>query len=515
MTKDGLLLGIDLGTGGCKITIIDPSGTVVLEGVKEYKTYHPHPGWSEQDPEDWYEAVCGILKSMRDNGKTDLGQRIAALSLDGSTHNAVLLDKNFKVLRPAIMWTDQRSVEESAWLEDKFGELIFKKAYQKPSPTWTLPQLMWVRKHEPKVFSQITYIMFVKDYIRYRLTGTWHTDYIEAQGTLFFDMEEQKWSKEICKIGGIPLSVLPPLVKPTDITGKITKNAASQTGLAQGTPVIAGSSDSAIEDYGAGAVKPNQCIIKLATAGNVNVMTDRPCPHPQTLTYSHVVPGMWYTVVATNTAASAKRWFRDLFCSEEVEEAKKSGRNVYELMDNKASKAPVGSDGLFFHPYLLGERAPYWDPCLRAGFAGITMQHSKAHFIRALLEGVAFSLRDCFRVIEGMGLMFEDIRLIGGGARSLLWSQIVSNVFGREVLRPSVSDASFGAALLAGVGIGIFENERQAVEKCVRIADIIKPQPEIHDKYEKLFKLYCQIHDNLAPVYSQLDSVLKLDRENK
>jgi xylulokinase len=253
-------------------------------------------------------------------------------------------------------------------------------------------------------------------------------------------------------------------------------------------------------------------ILKLATAGNVNVMTAEAHPHPRTLTYSHVIPGMWYTVVATNTAASAERWFRDLFCAEEARRAGEEGRSVYALMHEAAATVPAGSDGLFFHPYLLGERAPYWDPNLRGSFVGVTMRHTKAHFLRALLEGVAFSLRDCFRTICDLGLPVYEIRLIGGGARSTLWTQIMADVFARPIVRTEGCDASFGAALLAGVGIGIFASPAAAVDHCTRVRDVLEPDPQAADLYARLFPLYCRIHDDLAATYSVVNRTLDLDK---
>ena len=471
-----VLLGIDVGTSGCKITAIDDSGRILDEGFAEYDTSHPHPGWAEQAPEDWCAAVRDILSEVAAHGKVRMAD-VAALSLDGSTHNAVLLDGEMRVVRPTIMWTDQRAVAESRELTEAHGDAIFATAYQMPAPTWTLPQMLWLQRNEPEVLPKASHMMFTKDYVRWRLTGEWCTDTIEAQGTLFFDMANQKWSESLCELAGIPLDILPPLVAPTDVVGKVTNAASREFGLPSGIPVVCGCSDSAVEDYAAGAIEPGCCILKLATAGNVNVMTDRAVPNRRTLTYSHVVPGMWYTVVATNTAARAQRWFRDHFYRDGADRAADQRRSVYALMDEEAAQSPPGADGLFFHPYLQGERAPYWDPQLRASFVGATMRHGRADFIRALLEGVVFSLRDCFRVIEEMGLDVTELRLIGGGARSALWTQIAADVFGREIIVPQGCDASFGSALLAGVGTGVFADERDAVRRCLKENRPSRPTP--------------------------------------
>ncbi len=496
-----LLLGIDLGTSGCNVTVIDAQGHIAGEGFGEYPTHRPHPGWAEEDPEDWCRVLRSILAELRERLDFD---RIAAIALDASTHNAVLLDRDMQVVRPTIMWTDQRAVAEAAELNREHGDIIFSTGYQMAAPTWTLPQMLWLQRHEPEALQRTTRMMFVKDYVRWRLTGEWCTDTIDAQGTLFFDMANTRWSEELCALAGIPLSILPPLVKPTDVVGEVTARGAAEFGLPRGIPVVAGTSDSAVEDYAAGAIEPGSCILKLATAGNVNVMIDRAVPHPKTLTYSHVVPGLWYTVVATNTAALAQRWFRDHFGAAEVAECAASGRKVYALMDDEAATVPPGAEGLFFHPYLQGERAPYWDADLRASFVGATMRHTRAHFVRALLEGVVFSLRDCFRTIEEMGLPVHEFRLIGGGAKSALWTQIVADVFGHDVVVPLGCDASFGSALLAGVGVGIFPDEGSAVRQCLREKAPCAPQPAASDRYQRLLPLYYQIHDALAPVYHQL-----------
>lgn len=499
MPERNLLLGIDFGTGGCKVTVIDAAGVFQGEASVEYRTYFPHPGWSEQDPADWYAAMCEVLKKLRAEG-VDFS-RIAALAFDGSTHNAVLMDAQMKPLRRTIMWTDQRSVRECAELKARAGE-IFETAWQMPTPTWTLPQMMWLKNNEPDVLKRTKHILFVKDYVRFQVTGVAATDHIEAQGTLFYDMANRRWSPELAELAGLDPAVLPELVNPTDVLGSVSAKASADTGIPEGTPVVCGTSDSAVEDYGAGAIEPGDCIVKLATAGNVNVMTSSAHPYPTTLTYSHVIPGMWYTVSATNAAALCQRWFRDLFCDAEKAAAQKLGINAFELLDREANRSPLGANGVFFHPYLQGERSPYWDANLRASFTGLAISSTKGDVIRALLEGVAFSLLDCYGLIEQMQLPVKRIFLIGGGARSRLWSEIVCDVFNLPVQVPIPGDASFGSALLAGTGVGLFANSADAVRKCLRIDREIYPDPERAAQYAALFRKYKSVHDALAPIYS-------------
>ena len=489
MKKD-YLLGIDFGTGGCKVTVIDPSGTVVESASGEYPTIHPKPAWAEQNPSDWYRVMCAVL------GKLKHRKQVAAIALDSYTHGAVLLDRSLNVVRPTIIWTDQRSVQECQELKKHAG-LIFKTAYQAPTPTWTLPQMLWLKNNEPRALKRTRHILFVKDYVRFLLTDEMACDSVEAQGTLFWDMKRGCWSEELCALAGIPVKQLPRIAKPTDLAGKITRRAAEDTGLPEGIPVVMGASDSAVEDYAAGAIEPGQCILKLATAGNVNVMTSKAHPHRETLTYSHVVPGLWYTVTATNSAAVCQRWYRDMFCTPGTS---------YDVIDSEATKAPHGSNGVFFHPYLQGERSPYWDANLRGSFTGLSMANTRGDIARALLEGVAFSLRDCYRTIEKMTLPVNEFLLIGGGAKSALWSSIVCDLFNAPVKCPACCDASFGSALLAGVGTGVFADEVTAVRQCLHFDRELRPNDERAAFYNARFAHYRAIHDAMAKCYTRLNA---------
>ena len=511
-----LLLGIDFGTGGCKVTAIGADGAFAGEASVEFATYHDHPGWSEQEPSDWWDALCNALKRLAAKG-VNLAD-VAALSLDGSTHNAVLLDEMWRPVRRTIMWTDQRSTAECEELRNQSwgagasspASYIFAKCYQMPAPTWTLPQMMWLKKHEPEALAKTAHVLFVKDYVRFLLTGEAATDYIEAQGTLMWDMAASRWDEDLVQMSGLRRGQMPRIIAPTDLAGRITATAAVATGLTAGTPVVCGSSDSAVEDYGAGAVEPGDLIIKLATAGNVNSMTAEAHPHPKTLTYGHIVPGMWYSVSATNAAALCMRWIRDTFftpCGGAAGgirgEDSPSPLPLFALIDSEASASSVGANGVMFHPYLQGERCPYWDANLRASFTGVSISSVRGDFARAVMEGVAFSLRDCYRTLEEMRLPVKRIFLIGGGARSSIWSEIVANVFNCSVAVPSPGDASFGACLLAGVGIGLFADPKDAVARCLHIDRTIAPNPEAAAQYAALFSRYRAIHDALAPIYSR------------
>lgn len=495
-----LLIGVDLGTGGCKITLLDPAGKVVGDSFTEYKTAYPRQGWAEQNPEDWIKAFVLTLQTVLQAAGADVSD-ILALSVDASTHNAVLTGQEGQILRPCIMWMDQRSFPQVKKLEDRMGDFIFRVTFNKVNPTWTLPQLLWIRENEPEVLRRTERIFFTKDYLRYRLCGTWETDHIDAQGSMLFDGSKKEWSQDLIQETGLALTVFPPVVKPTTVCGKVTRQAARETGLREGIPVIVGTSDTAAEDYGAGAIEPGHGIVKMATAGNVCIMSARPRPTPAAFNYPHVVEGLWYIVAGTNSCASANRWYRDVLCRWEAEEAKAEGESAFRKMDEMAARVPLGAQGLFFHPYLMGERSPYFDPYLRASFVGATMGHQKEHFSRAVLEGVAYSLLDASRVIKDLGQDLRDLRLIGGGGRSPLWRQILADVMGKPILIPSAGDASFGTALLAGAGIGLFADPQTAVRQAVRYEAEIQPNPQNHEQYRKYFSVYQKIHDQLASVY--------------
>jgi xylulokinase len=496
-----LLLGIDVGTGGCKTTLIDSDGKFIADGYTDYPTAHPLVGWAEQKAENWFPAFLKSLHIALLKGGASADQ-IIGLSVDASAHNAVLLDSHDNVLRDTIMWTDQRSTKEVSYLLENFANEIFKIGYQRPSPTWTLPQLMWIKANEPEVFKKIDRIMFIKDYIRYLLTGNWNTDYIEAQGSLLFDNIKWNWSKDLCSMGDISIDLLPPIIKPTDIAGYITKEASALTGIKEGVPVVNGASDTALENYCVGAIKEGHCVVKIATAGTISVFRSKAYPNPKALTYSHVVNGLWYTCLATSSAAFSLRWYRDVFCQMEYAQEKSGGKDVYRMLDEEASVIPAGSEGLIFHPYLMGERSPYWDSKLCGSFTGITAHHTRGHFNRAILEGVAYSIKDNFNLAEKM-TDISEVSFVGGGAKSPLWRTILASMLNKPVLKFEKDDSSFGAALLSGVGIGIFKDHEEAIKKSVHLSERVMPDDESHKVYEKDFVFYKNIHDVLAEIYHQ------------
>ncbi len=487
------VLGVDIGSGSVKLTLLSRCGEITGTAACEYPTSYPCVGWCEQNPEDWCKAFQSALADilLTTNIKAE---QITAMALDAATHTAVLLDENMQVIRPAILWTDQRSKEEAQWLKDNCMDVIKKQSINAPTTIWTLPQFMWLQKHEAEAWSRIHKILFAKDYLRFRITGTIETDIIDAAGSMFYDVFNDYWSDELCAIGKINKDWLPRICKPTDIAGNVTLAAQNEFGLSATTKVLVGTTDTVMEILASGSVEPGHATVKLATAGRICVITDSHLDSRFVFNYRHVVPGLWYPGTGTASCAASYRWYRDTI-----------GRETFEDLNVPAEKIPAGSDGLIFHPYLNGELTPYNNPELKGSYTGISSCHTTAHFTRATLEGVAMSLKDCLQTLYDLGVEMKRVRIIGGGAKGLLWRQIVSDVLGIELQKVRVDDSSFGTAMLAAVGIGWFESFTEATEKCVEIDSVTTPNAENQTVYQSLFERYKKIHDVLAPIYSSAE----------
>ena len=479
-THPQALLGIDLGAGSLKATLIDPAqGRVLGSASHPITTRIPHPGWSEQDPQEWYQALCTAVPQAL--GNADLpAANILALAVSAGAHIPVLLDASDQPIRPAILWNDQRSAAEAAELREQHGALIEQTSLNRANPTWTLPMLAWLRRHEPQALARTRRLCLAKDYLRLQLTGAWASDYSDAVGALLADNARRDWSAELCELIDWPPANLPPLLSATASAGQITAQAAADTGLLPGTPVMTGSNDTTVELFGVGALKSGQAAIKLATAGVLFLTVDEPRVLPPISCYPHLLDGMYYLATGTNSCASAHRWARDTLFAE----------LSFDDFDALARTAPAGAAGLIFHPYLQGERGPHWNPQLRANFLGLTMQHQRAHFARAVYEGIAYSINDLLHDARGKGLQFSAARLLGGGARSAVWRQILADITGLVMEIPENSDASFGSALVAGIGAVVFSSPQEAVARCVRIVQRAEPDSGRHAFYQTLFAIY-------------------------
>lgn len=486
------VLGADIGSGSVKLTLLAKDGSITADAQCEYPTAHPCVGWCEQDPEDWCRAFQTALKLLLQ--KTGISpQQIKAVAPDAATHTAVLLDKDWKVLRPAILWTDQRSIEQVNRLRREHLSLIREQTLNAPTTIWTLPQLMWLRENEPVIWGKICHILFAKDYLRQRLTGSQEaavTDNIDAAGSMFYDVMAQSWSVALCQIGQIDMQWLPKVCPPTELFGCVSETAAEEFGLAPGTKVFVGTTDTAVELLAAGSTEPGHATVKLATAGRICVIAKSKLDSEFIFNYRYLEPGLWYPGTGTASCANSYRWYRDTL-----------GNRSYEELNQDAAQVPPGSQGLMFHPYLNGELTPYNDPNLRGSYTGISAAHTQAHFTRATLEGVAFSLRECLNTLYALGVEMSRVRVIGGGAKGTLWRQIIADVLNLKLEKVQVDDSSFGSAMVAAVGVGWYDSFTQAAEACVKIDCVCTPIPENRQVYDQLFQRYKTVHDVLAPIY--------------
>ena len=494
------LVGVDIGSGGCKVVIIDPSGQIKGEAYQEWTTHYPHPGWSEQDPAEWEKTLGITMRAAMIKGEIR-PREVAAIALGSATHSIVFLDGNDQVLRPAFLWTDKRTLPQVEWLRETHGDLIFREALHAPNVNWSLPYLLWVRENEPHVWARTERVAMPKDYIRFRLTGIWASDPIDAVGTLMFNPANRSWSEKICNALDIPLDILPSLSPPEEIIGPLSKYAAQLLGLREGTPVITGTTDQACEALGSGAISPGQGIVKLATAGNVAVVTDAPHPDPlKVYAYLHIVPGQWYTLTGTTSCAVCYRWLRDTFFEDFKSENVGNRASAYERMDSMAGEVEEGCEGLYFHPNLHGS---FTSPRMKGDFIGISFRHTRAHFARSVLEGIAFSLYEAYERLEALAVNADDLRIIGGGSKSPLWQQIICDVFGQAILVPTVSDSSFGAAILAAIATGIFRDAEDAVNQCVHYKRSLEPDRRRNELYQQLYAGYRESQSSLEPIYNK------------
>jgi xylulokinase len=502
MTTESLL-GIDLGSGSLKASVVAMDGRLLGEASHAIETSILRFGWAEQDPEAWWDALCAAVPRAVANAGIPR-MEIRGIGVSGGAHIPVLLDEADRVIRPAILWADQRSAAEAKELHERAGETIIRTSLNRVNPTWSLAMLAWIKRHEASAASGVRKLMLSKDYLRFRITGTWETDYSDVIGALMGDHRTRSWSPELCALIDWPLDTLPRVVDPSYVVGGVSPAAAEALSLEPGTPVVCGSNDTTVEFFGVGATRPGMAAIKLATAGVLFLATQGPVVKPPISCYPHIVDGMYYLATGTNSCASAHRWLRDrMFLG-----ADGDGAAAFAEMDRLAAQVPPGAGGLLFHPYLQGERAPYWDPLLRADFIGLTMQHEKAHFARALYEGIAFSIRDLLETARGFGLEFGATRLIGGGSRSATWRQIMADVTGLLIEKPENGDASYGAALVAGIGIGAFASPEDAIRRCVRIVGRAEPDAARHRFYSELFQIYKDAQAALAPIDHRLHKLV-------
>jgi len=494
------VLGLDVGTGGTRAVVIDEAGRVVASATEEHEPFaSPSIGWAEQRPEDWWRAAGIAIRKALGEGKVRSDQ-IVCVGFSGQMHGAVMLDSAGEVVRPALIWCDVRTEKQCLELNQRIGRDRLIQLTCNPALTnFTLTKLLWVRENEPENWQRVRSVMLPKDYVRFRLTGERATDVADASGMLMLDVARRRWSGEVLQAVGIDPALLPALYESPEVCGKVSDKGAVASGLAAGTPVVAGAGDQAAGATGMGIVRPGAVSATIGTSGVVFAATDRPAldTKGRMHTFCHAVPGRWHVMGVTQAAGLSLRWFRDNFgCA-----AATDGRDPYELLTAEAAKVPAGADGLLWAPYLMGERTPHLDANARGALVGLTASHTRSHVVRAILEGVAFSLQDSFTMLREMQVPVTSIRLGGGGARSELWRQIQADIYGQEVERVEAEEgAAYGAALLAGVGAKMWASVEEACDAVVKVKDRVRPNPANASKMTSCYVGYRRLYPALKQV---------------
>lgn len=495
-------MGIDVGTGGTRAVIIDASGRMIASASEDHAPFaSPAVGWAEQHPDDWWRAAqVAIRKTLRESKLS--AAKISCVGFSGQMHGAVMLDSTGNVVRPALIWCDVRTQKQCDDLTEQIGrERMIELTANPALANFTLTKLLWVRDNEPANWRRVRSVMLPKDYVRFKLTGRAATDVTDASGTLMLNVAHRRWCDELLNAVQIDLSILPDLYESPAVCGRISASSAEASGLAAGTPVVAGAGDQAAGAVGLGVIAPGAVHATIGTSGVVFASTDRPLTDPQGRlhTFCHAMPDRWHVMGVTQAAGLSLRWFRDNF----FRESANGGADLYARMTEEAEKAPVGSEKLLWAPYLMGERTPHLDATVRGALVGLTASHTRAHVIRAILEGVAFSLKDTFAIFEEMGIPVSNIRLGGGGARSRFWRRVQSDVYGRTVQILKVEEGpAYGAAILAGVGAGVWPSVEAACESVVRIAECVEPDPEHVAILSAQYARYRRIYPAMKSIYS-------------
>lgn len=499
-----IVLGLDVGTTGAKAVAVTASGATAASAVVEYPLLSPKPGWAEQRPADWKRAAFEALARLTRHPQVNRAD-IKGLGLTGQMHGSVFLDADNGVLRDAILWCDQRTAKQCEDITSKVGAPRLIEMVCNPALTgFTAPKILWLRENEPAVYEKVRKVLLPKDYIRFELTGEFATDVADASGTLLFDVKNRKWHTELMTLLDIPQDFMPRAYEGTEITGSLTVEAAEATGLPKGLPVVAGGGDQAAGGVGCGIVRSGIISSTVGTSGVVFAFSDKVTldPEGRVHTFCHSVPGKWHVMGVVLSAGGSLRWFRDAFCQAETAVAAQTGRDPYEYITDAAERAPLGAEGLLFLPYLTGERTPHKDPYARGAFVGLSLRHTRAHMARAVLEGVAYAMRDSLDIMRGMGVPITQVRASGGGARSSFWRQIQADVNKAPLVTIHVDEGpAYGAALLATVETGLYGSVEEACDATIAVVDTCQPDPVRAAQYDPWFDLYQQSYRALAPVF--------------
>lgn len=496
-----LLLGVDIGTSGCKVAAFTPDGEVVCTQTVEYPVYYPMEGWAEQDPNEWWSAVCSAIRSLFADGCIHPSE-IAAIGVDGQSWSAIPITASGEVLHRTPIWTDTRSWEICQNLKETLDETqLFSISGNPLQPTYTLPKILWFKEHIPEVYQRAHKILQSNSFIVYRLTGVMTQDLSQGYGYSCFDMHHGRWDPSVCHDVGLNPDLLPEIVACHQVVGTVTGAASEATGLLQGTPVVAGGLDAACGALGVGVIENGQVQEQGGQAGGMSICLDDCRADPRLILGQHVVPGKWLLQGGTVGGSGVVRWLEAQFCAEERQAAQTNGRSSYQEMDLQAQLIPPGSEGVIMLPYMAGERSPIWNPKAKGVFYGLDFSKTRAHMIRAGMESVAFSLQHNLMVAKEAGAHIARLRSMGGAANSRLWMQIKADVTGKAIDIPASDTATtFGAAILAGVGVGIYPSFASAVQQSIQIKKTYLPDPENHARYKAAFAQYLDLYEAVKPL---------------
>ncbi|MDC1004420.1 xylulokinase [Opitutales bacterium] len=497
-------IGIDIGTSSVKALLIDSGGRVIKTSVPEYSFQTPKPLWAEADPLDWWEATQQAIKELLLKVQSS---EIAGIGLTGQMHGMVAMNKEGSVLRPCIMWNDQRSHLECDEITERVGQKKILSITGNPVlPGFTAPKILWTQKNEPDLFALIDKVVLPKDFIRYKLTGSFFSDVSDASGTSLLDVGKRTWSQEMFDCMGWPISWMPEVTESTEVSAKISAEAATLTGLLEGTPVVAGGGDCAAQAVGSGIVEEGKVSVTLGTSGVVFAQSDeyRVEPNGKLHAFCHAVPGKWHVMGVMLSAAGSFQWYKNQFGMEEQRIEKEGGANAYETLTKEAQQVIAGSEGLFFLPYLSGERTPHPDPYARGCFIGMSLRHQKKHHTRAVLEGVSYGLNDSLSMMKELGVNPNEIILSGGGSRSALWKQMLADIFATPcAMVNALEGAAYGAAILAAVGVGGFGTVQEACSSFIQKIETVDPGPNL-ETYKRNYPIYKSLYPTLKAQFAKI-----------
>jgi len=498
-------IGIDVGTSGTKTILTDSKGNIIATATFEYPLYQPQIGWAEQNPEDWWDASVKGIKAVLEKSKVN-PEEVKAVGLTGQMHGLVMLDKNYNVIRPSIIWCDQRTAKECDEITEKVGKERLIEITANPALTgFTASKILWVRNNEPQNYEKVYKILLPKDYIRFKLTGEFATDVSDASGMQLLDIKNRCWSDEVLEKLEIDKELLGKVYESPEVTGKVSRQASEITGLCEGTLVVAGGGDQAVGAVGNGIVKTGVISSTIGSSGVVFAHLDefKIDPQGRVHTFCHAVPGKWHVMGVTQGAGLSLKWFRDNFAHIEKAAFEFIDKDPYILMDQEAELANPGADGLVFLPYLMGERTPILDPYAKGIFFGITAKHTRREFIRAVMEGVVFSLKNCLDILYEMGIEVKEVRVSGGGAKSKLWRQMQADIFEMDVWTLNSKEGpAFGAAILAAVGAGEYQKVEEACDTMIQKVDSCRPNEKLFEIYRKTYKLYNSIYPRVKDLFN-------------